>query len=137
MGIAMNTVRDIVKQSRRLGIDCTERTFWKYHKLGLLPKGCKIPGRGNKVYFPTETAVRIWLIHLLTKKMDFSLSDVSRYPWSQFEVGETICSPNALPGKFVMEVRNRCDKGKDSLLRQLVEIAVRYLISGGESVPVV
>src|ERR1700693_4642081 len=82
----MNTVRDVLLQVKKMGIRCTERTFWHYHKLRLLPDGQKISGCGNVVFFQDDTALRIWFIVLLTKDFDFSIPEVCRYPWSQLNI---------------------------------------------------
>jgi DNA-binding transcriptional MerR regulator len=127
----MNTVTNIVRQARALGLDCSERTFWKYHQLRLLPRGQKIRGRGNAVYFPDETVLRLWIIHFLTQQLEFTLSEVSRYPWYQFEC------PNAAPTfqispEFIVTAKHQFDKARDAALHKLVGELLTHLTSETE-----
>jgi hypothetical protein len=129
----MKTVAEILNQVRKVGVVCTERTFWKYHQLRLLPCGRKIPGQGNVVYFPDETALRLWLVHFLTKELEFSLSDVSRYPWSQFESVHEMSALERLPGEFILTAKNEYDKAKDATLRQLLDSLMKHLESATDN----
>jgi len=126
----MKTLAQVLEEAEKLGAECTERTFWKYHKLRLLPKGQKKSGGGNLLYFPNDTALRIWIIQLLTKELEFSLSDISQYPWSQFEVNHSEWRPNMYPGELVLETKNQYDKLKGTFLRQVIDKLVEELKSG-------
>jgi DNA-binding transcriptional MerR regulator len=125
----MKTVAQVLEEAQKRRVGCTERTFWKYHKLGLLPEGRKISGRGNAVYFPDDTALRLWIIQLLTKELEFSLSDISRYPWSQFEVDQLKLPLHTYPGELILETKNQYDKLKGAFLRQLIDKLVEDLKS--------
>ena len=107
-----------MSEVQELGVQCTERTFWKYHKLGLLPEAQKKRGEGNVAYFPDDTPLRLWFIEFLTKKLEFSLSEVSRVPWHQFASK----SHNMwIPGDFALEAKNRYHGMKDQALVDIVE----------------
>jgi hypothetical protein len=125
----MKTVTEILNEVGKVGVVCTERTFWKYHQLRLLPRGRKKQGGGNVVYFPDETVFRLWLINFLTKKLEFDLSDVSRYSWSQVESGNDVCAPERISGEFILRAKNEYDKAKDTALQQLVDRLMKHLES--------
>lgn len=127
----MKTVDEILKQADELGARCTERTFWKYHKLGLLPEGLKITGRGNVLYFPNDTALRLLIIQLLTKEMQLSLSDISRYPWAQVEPTQLKSPREWRPSDdFILEAKSRFDRAKDTMVREVIEKLLKDLTSG-------
>ena len=126
----MKTVPQVLDEAQKLRARCTERTFWKYHKLGLLPEGQKIAGKGNVMYYPEDTALRLWFIHFLTKELEFSLSDIARYPWSQFEDAHLVSPLNGIPGELILEAKNQCRQAKRTMLRQLIEKLVQDLKSG-------
>jgi DNA-binding transcriptional MerR regulator len=84
IGGAVYTIRDVMIQAKKLGVHCTARTFWQYYKLGLLPDGRKLLGHGNVMFFPDDTATRLWLIGFLTRELGFTLSDLRRFHWSEF-----------------------------------------------------
>lgn len=129
----MKTVAQVLDEAEKLRAGCTERTFWKYHKLRILSQGRKVSGRGNITYFPDDTAVRLWLIHFLATQLEFSLSDISRYPWSQFEAAQVTPPKNTIPGELVLEAKNQCDKGKDKIIREIVGHLMKHLQSGTET----
>lgn len=126
----MKTVGEVLRHARKLSVECTARTFWKYHKLGLLPKGYKISGRGNVIYFPDDTAVRLWLVQFLSKELEFNLTEISRYSWSQFESTQAVWRPTAdwASGEFILEAKRHCARGKDALLRQLLDFLMNHLV---------
>ncbi len=117
----MKKVAEVLEEAEGLGAGCTERTFWKYQKLGLLSEGRKISGQGNVVYFPDDTALRLWIIQLLTKELEFSLSDIARYPWSQFEVDQVNLPPDSHPGKLILETKNRYGKLKGKFVGEFID----------------
>jgi len=129
----MKTVEQILKEVRKVGVVCTERTFWKYHQLRLLPSGKKIPGQGNTAYFPDETALRLWLIHFLTKKLELNLSDISRYPWPQFESLHDASAVMDIPGELMLTAKTEYDKTKDAALRHLVDQLMKHLESSADN----
>jgi hypothetical protein len=117
----METVRDVLKKAKKLGAKCTERTFWHYHKLRLLPDGQKISGRGNVVFFPRDTAVRIWLVYFLTAELGFSISEIARYPWAQFDIGNTLSAFHGLPEDFVFGTKRKLQKLRDDSLKYIMK----------------
>lgn len=127
----MKTVGEILEQAQRLGLDCSERTFWKYHQMRLLPKGRKIQGRGNATYFPDETVLRLWIIHFLTQQLEFSLSDVSRYRWPQFEC-QNADPKRGVSGEFILTAKDELDKSRDAALDKLVGELVKHLTAETE-----
>jgi hypothetical protein len=116
----MKTIDEVLEEVRVMGTECSERSLWKYHKLRLIPGGRKVSGEGNKVFFPEGTALRLWLVRLLTDELGFSLSDVVRLPWSQLEGRRPVWSSIKVPGELVLAVRDECNKARDKLLLQLV-----------------
>jgi len=117
----MNTVRDVLRKAKKLGAKCTERTFWHYHKLRLLPEGQKISGRGNVVFFPDDTALRIWLIYFLTTELEFRISELQRYPWAQFNIGDAVSSFDQLPEDFIFGAKQKLQKSRDDSLKRIME----------------
>ena len=67
----------VLAKARKLGIKCTPRTFWRYHELGLLPKGRKMPGYGNVVYFPPSTEFSLWWIEYFSKELQIPLIQIA------------------------------------------------------------
>lgn len=124
----MNSMRDVMKQARKLGVACTERTFWHYHKLGLLPGGQKIPGYGNVIFFPPDTGTRLWLIYILTKKLRFNISDLRSYPWSQFK---TVPATNfKLSKEVIFAAKQEFENARAASLRKVVESISVFLTRG-------
>ena len=125
----MNTVAEVLKQARRQGLDCSRRTFWNYYLSGFLPKGHKIPGKGNVLYFPGETVLRLRIIQFLMEQLDFRLSELSRYPWSQFE-----CRPTqslfSISDEFVLTAKRQYDKMRDAALHKFLGELVDHLTNG-------
>jgi hypothetical protein len=134
----METVRDVLKKAKKLGAKCTERTFWHYHKLRLLPEGQKISGRGNVAFFPGDTAVRIWLVYFLTAELGFSISEIARYPWAQFDIGNALSTFHGLPEDFVFGAKQKLQKSREDSLKHTMEgiRAVIGAVKDSEDVPV-
>jgi hypothetical protein len=122
----MISVAEVLKRAEQLGLECPNRTFWRYYQLGFLPRGHKVPGRGNVLYFPDETALRLWVIHFLTQQLGLTFSEVARYPWSQFECQNTkpMCS---ISGEFVLTAKHQFDKIRDAALHKFVGELVNQL----------
>ena len=72
------TLSEVLGELRHTGFRSTARTFWKYTGLGLLPKGKKIPGRGNVLYFPADTVKRLRTIDFLNKDVGIPLHQLKR-----------------------------------------------------------
>ena len=69
------TLSEVLARARKLGVKCSESAFWKYYKLGLVPKGEKLPGRGNVLYFPDGTHHCLhWVVCL--KEVTGSLEEI-------------------------------------------------------------
>lgn len=118
----MKTIRDVLRNAQLDGVPCTSRTFWNYHRLGLLPEGQKIPGRGNKVFFPDNTNARLWLIHILTNRVGFSIADLKRYPWAQHRQGTRILEiPKAIP-KAIYGAKQEIQLSRDRALKKAIKI---------------
>jgi hypothetical protein len=117
----MKTVQEILKDVKKMGARCPRRTFWHYHKLRLLPEGQKISGRGNVVFFPDDTALRIWLIYFLTTELEFSISELRRYPWAQFNIGDAVSSFDQLPEDFIFGAKRKLQKLRDDSLKYIME----------------
>lgn len=82
----MLVITEVLDEARRLGVQCTMRTFWKYHSLQLLPAGRKRGGRGNVLYFPTDTPERLRLLDFLNKEAGISLETLRQMrSWLQGE----------------------------------------------------
>lgn len=128
----MDTVRDVLKKAKKLGAKCTERTLWHYYKLRLLPEGQKISGRGNVVFFPRDTALRIWLISFLTAELGFSLSEICRYPWAQFDTGDAFSTFRGLPEDFVFSAKQKLQKSREDSLKHTME-GIRAVIGRVEN----
>ena len=67
----MLTLEEVGRETRKMGVAVTPRTFWRYIELGLLPEGQKFPGMGNLFYFPDETPT--WLVQIQTLKKDLGI----------------------------------------------------------------
>jgi hypothetical protein len=135
----MKTVREILKEVKGMGARCPRRTFWHYHKLRLLPEGQKISGRGNVVFFPDDTALRIWLIYFLTTELEFRISELQRYPWEQFHIGDTVKSFDQLPEDFVFGAKQKLQKSRDDSLKRVMENigAIVGAVRTGENSPAI
>ena len=72
------SLSEVLGELRQAGFRFTARTFWKYAGLGLLPKGKKIPGRGNVLYFPADTVKRLRTIDFLNKEVGIPLNKLRR-----------------------------------------------------------
>ena len=62
----MVTLTDIQQELKKLGYNVAPRTFWRYYRSGVLPKGEKLAGRGNVLYFPdnaAEVLMRVMWLH--------------------------------------------------------------------------
>jgi hypothetical protein len=125
----MMTLSQVLVEAQNLHAGCTERTFWKYHKLGLLPEGEKIPGQGNVRYFPDDTPLRLWLISFLTRQLEFSLRDVACYPWAQFGSCQPRLALNRIPGEVVVETKNQFKRAKGRMIQELIERLIGNLTS--------
>lgn len=80
------TLSDVLGELRQAGLRNTARTFWKYAGLGLLPKGEKIAGRGNVLYFPADTVKRLRTIDFLNKDVGIPLRQLGKMrDWFQGE----------------------------------------------------
>lgn len=119
-GEDVNTVRHVLKEVKKMGIRCTERTFWHYHKLRLLPDGAKISGRGNIVFFPNDVVIRLWLINVLIRDLEFTISDLCRYPWPQLNTSSVTVAPRELPGEMILASRQKLQDARDACLRHVV-----------------
>ena len=58
-----------------------------------------------------------------------SLSDISKYPWSQFAVPRVKSPLNEFPGEFIFDAKIESEKAKNEILRRLVDRIVEYLKS--------
>jgi DNA-binding transcriptional MerR regulator len=121
----MKTVEQTLDCLRTFGVACGKRTLWKYHEYGLLPEGQKSPGGGNRVYFPDETIVRIWMIHFLTESLDFKLSELSKYRWPDFEWHPT--STLGVSREFVFRMKNKLAKSRQRDLHNVVQGLMKRL----------
>jgi hypothetical protein len=72
------TLTDIEEATKKWDFAFNARTFWKYYRLGLLPKGKKIRGRGNVMYFPSETPKRLFAVHWMSTVMGIPLAEIRR-----------------------------------------------------------
>ncbi len=77
----MNTIHEIIKNSKRLGVHCSASAFWRYVALGILPEGKKIQGRGNVLYFPADIHIRLWLIAFLRDDIGVDPAELQQIPW--------------------------------------------------------
>ena len=68
------TLSEVLARARKLGVKCSESAFWKYYKLGLVPKGKKYRGYGNVLWFPPGTEFSLWWIYFWTKEIGLSLN---------------------------------------------------------------
>lgn len=67
------TLEQVRRETRKMGVNITPRTFWRYIELGLLPRGQKYPGQGNVFFFPEDTPQRIVQIQTLKKELGIPL----------------------------------------------------------------
>jgi hypothetical protein len=74
----MLTMTDVRNVTKKWGFNFSPQVFWKYHKMGLLPKGEKIKGRGNVVYFPESTPQRLFAVHWMTNVVGIPLPEMKR-----------------------------------------------------------
>lgn len=81
----MLTLTDIQNETKKWGFKFTPQTFWKYYRLGLLPKGQKIKGRGNAMYFPDSTPQRLFAVHWMSDVVGLPLSEIKRIAKGQGE----------------------------------------------------
>jgi len=72
------TLSDIEAITKKWGFNFNARTFWKYYRMGLLPKGEKIKGRGNVMYFPDGTPQRLFAVHWMSTVVGIPLADIKR-----------------------------------------------------------
>ncbi len=126
----MNTMREVMAQAKKLGVRCTERTFWHYHKLGLLPEGRKISGYGNVIFFPNDTATRLWLIGFLTKQLGLKISDLRRFPWAEFKA--LPATNNRLPKEFVFAAKRDFENARAACLKKVLA-SIATLLNEGQS----
>ncbi len=66
-------------------LNCHVSTVKKYVRLGLLPKGQKLPGRGNVAYWPGDAVERI-LPRLQLMRLSRLFAELSRQPLSRKEL---------------------------------------------------
>src|SRR5215469_9050610 len=125
----MKTLNAILDDAKRFRIPCTERTFWKYYKLGLLPEGRKIPGKGNVVFFPNDTLLRLWLIAFMKEEMNSSLADISHCPLPEFDIGDGDLPPNIWTGDFLLKAKRECQKAKREAMLTVINELVKALES--------
>jgi hypothetical protein len=121
----MITVDQTLDSLRTFGVTCSRRAFWKYHKHQLLPEGLKLPGKGNRVYLPDETIVRIWMIHFLTEELDFKLSELSKYRWPDFEWQRL--SKLGVSREFVFETKGKLARSRQADLDNVVQDLMKHL----------
>lgn len=67
------TLEQVRNEVREMGVPVTQRTFWRYIEMGLLPQGEKYPGMGNIFYFSDDTPERVMRIQMLKKDLGISL----------------------------------------------------------------
>jgi len=98
------TLADILTGVRSGGVPFTARTFWKYYQLGLLPKGRKLQGRGNVLYFPPQTPQRILWIDVLNKKVGIGLEALAKHrEWLDgIDLKGLLRGPHPNPQRFVI-----------------------------------
>jgi len=65
----MLTATEVLDEARRIGAKTALQTFWKYVRLGLIPKGSKIRGHGNVSFYPPDTPQRLKEIQTLSKDL--------------------------------------------------------------------
>lgn len=70
----MLTLTEVQERAKQAGAPVAERTFWKYILTGLLPRGEKLPGQGNVLFFPDDTPDRLAQLHWLNKDVGIPLS---------------------------------------------------------------
>ncbi len=89
-----------VSKEMKMGRGVASRTFWRYIALGLLPKGVKLRGHGNILFFPEDTAKRIAQIEVLKKDygLPLRLLRKSSFHFLQHESTESLVnkSPSAV-----------------------------------------
>jgi len=90
-----------------------------------LPEGLKLPGKGNRVYLPDETIVRIWMIHFLTEELDFKLSELSKYRWPDFEWQRL--SKLGVSREFVFETKGKLARSRQADLDNVVQDLMKHL----------
>jgi hypothetical protein len=64
-GEADISLLEVLRLAEQLGVKCSVRNFWMHHDRGLVPKGRRIPGRGNVLYFPQETALHLYVLSIM------------------------------------------------------------------------
>ncbi len=69
----MITLEQICSDLKDMKVNFAPRTFWRYIELGLLPKGQKLKGKGNILYFPEDTVKRIAQIEFLKQDLGLPL----------------------------------------------------------------
>jgi len=117
----MLTVSDALKRAAECGVRVSERTFWKYHQLGLLPAGEKIAGRGNVTYFPDDTPIRLLLIHFLAEELKVNPSKLSSPSWSQYRPSPEFWSLRDLPDEQIAIAKEEYEKAKEEALRLFLQ----------------
>lgn len=70
----MLTLTEVQERAKQAGAPVAERTFWKYILTGLLPRGEKLAGQGNVLFFPDDTPDRLAQLHWLNKDVGIPLS---------------------------------------------------------------
>lgn len=69
----MLTLDEVQERAKKAGAPVAERTLWKYIIAGLLPRGEKVPGQGNVLFFPDDTADRLAQLYWVNKEVGIPL----------------------------------------------------------------
>jgi hypothetical protein len=74
----MLTLDEVQERTKKAGVPIADRTFWSYVRLGLLPNGQTVPGRGHKRFFLDDLPDRIIQLNWLNKDVGIPLSVLRR-----------------------------------------------------------
>lgn len=69
----MLTLDEVQARTAKVGVPIADRTFWKYVRLGLLPSGETVPGKGHKRFFRDDLPDRIVQLNWLNKDVGIPL----------------------------------------------------------------
>jgi hypothetical protein len=121
MELNMKTIVESLEKTGTLGIKCAISTFWKYYSLGLLPQGKKIRGRGNALYVPDDTHLRIRLIQFLNESIGIPLDELSRFFGAHAGNYADLLPPRPLPARVTKLVKKEYQALKIQALGQLFD----------------
>jgi hypothetical protein len=116
--LKMLTLTDVQETTKKWGLDFNTRTFWKYYQMGLLPKGQKIKGRGNVLYFPEETPQRLFAVHWMSNVVCIPLAEIKRITTNRWGQNPTALDVIVLLAQAIADLRLWDKKlSKDDLKR--------------------